>query len=74
MFNVAYKTTGTHVSKSAQAKEYPTNEAGPVYVTYNKHADMNRRKEAPFTDGKPGLTLLKGIRFSQLSFLYSISQ
>lgn len=42
MFNVAYKTTGTPVSKSAQAKEYPTNEVGPVYVTYNKHADMNR--------------------------------
>lgn len=42
MFNVAYKTTGTHFSKSAQAKEYPTNEVGPVYVTYNKHADMNR--------------------------------
>lgn len=58
----------------SSGKRISFNEVGPVYVTYNKHAGMNRWKEALFTDGKPGLILLRGVGFSQLSFLHSISQ
>lgn len=46
----------------------------PVYVTYNKHVDMDRWKEALFTDGKPRPVLLRRIRFSKMSFIHSILQ